>query len=369
MTKQIALLAFAVLSSQFVFAQPKPGRNDRTEPFTVDYSKGRTWQGQYAKDPNSMVRKQGSLEQVCHPSRSFDFEVPGLGAALSKFYFNDKNYDGMNVIVHVSIPLQKMFVLDRSAFASKGDGLVYAWRTSTGYHDKHWATPSQFGQKGIVQIDSKDRASALAKLKSIGQGAGAKYVVEGDNHFVIFDKKPEKRVEYKEYTTKLSRERAAKLGVEIIGEDNNNPNLLIVKKYSLRYHDYFHSEPGIFRVGNAFSSRHISGESDASLETEVPFMSWAVFFNMKRGAATHGAAYRGTLGSPGSHGCIRLLEENACRLFHLVGKTEVADLPAIDSKTGAINAQKLVSGHRAIYVISDALNAVETRFQASLAGR
>lgn len=369
MTKHLVLLVGAVLFQQLASAQPVPGKYARTEPFTVDYSKGRTWQGAYAKDPNSSVRKQGSLEQVCHPSRSFDFETAGFGAALSKFYFTDKNYDGTQVIVHVSIPLQKMFVLDRAAYAAKGDGLVYAWRTSTGYHDKHWATPAQFGQKGVVVIDSKDRATALKKLKSIGEGAGAKYNQVGERHFVTFDKNPEKRVEYKEQLTKLSRKRAAELGVEVIGEDANNENLLIVKKYSLTYHDYFHSEPGFFRVGNAFSSRHISGESDASLETEVPFMSWAVFFNMKRGAATHGAAYRGTLGSPGSHGCIRLLEENACRLFHLVGKTEVAQLPAIDSKTGLSNAQKLVSGHRALYVISAELNAVESRHLGSLAGR
>lgn len=369
MMKQAALLAVAALSSQLALAQARSGKYDRTEPFTVDYTKGRTWQGSYANDPNTLARKQRPIAEVCHASRSFDFEVEGLGAALSKLYFGDKNYDGTNVIVHVSIPLQKMFVLERAAFEAKGDGLVYAWRTSTGYHDKHWASPGQFGQKGIVQIDSKDRASALTKLKTLGRGEGAKYIDDGTQQYVVFDKKPGKRVEYKEYTTKLSRERAAKLGVEIVGEDSNNPNLLVVKKYSLRYSDYFHSEPGFFRVGNAFSSRHISGESDASLETEVPFMSWAIFFNMQRGAATHGAAYRGTLGSPGSHGCIRLLEENACRLFHLIGKTEYGQVPFVNSKTGTANPAKLVNGHRALYVISDSLNAVETRFQSDLAGR
>ena len=356
--KNILLAAafLTLVTQQQTQAQPDTtSKYARTNPFTVNYQGGRTHMTSYLSDPNTSTKLVSSIEQTCQPSKTYDFETRGFGPEISRFYFSNSQYNDYQVIVLVSIPLQKLFVLDRRVAANNnGNGLVYAWKTSTGYHDKHYGYNNRtqsvaYGQKGTVQIYHRNRESALGKLKSIAKNAGAHLNQTDGRYFITFDNNPTKKVEYTEGTTKITRQRAAEQGVEVLQEDSSNPNLVVVKRYVLNYDDYFHSEPGQYIVQNGFSSKHISGESDGALDSEEPYMPWAMFFNLKRGMATHGAAYRGTLGTTGSHGCIRLLEENACRLFHLVGQTE-----------------KTPKGHRAMYIVSAELGSVETRYMSVL---
>lgn len=363
------VMAIALVSSVFAAqANANSDKYKRTDPFTVDYSRGRTYQGAYSKDPGALWKLGRSLEQVCRPTKHFDFETGDFGPAFSKYYFSNPEFADFDVIVKISIPLQKMFVLDRGIYDGSGrvNGLIYAWRTSTGYHDKHYAYSRKeqkiiFGQKGYVQIEHRTREDALKKLRSIAENSGGQFTEAGGRVFVTFPNSPTKRVEYGVVTTKVNREKAVAQGLEILGNDPHSDRFVIVRRHVLNYHDYFHSEPGYYIVRNGFSSRHVSGESDTSLDTEVPYMPWAIFFNQKRGMATHAAAYRGTLGSTGSHGCVRLLEENACRLFHLVGQTPQASVSALNEKTG-VKTGGTVQGHRALFIVSDELDPVEKRY-------
>lgn len=356
-----------------------PNKYARTEPFSVDYSKGRTYRTSYDKDPatSRAPLAEPALSDACYNSQPYDFDTKGLGAELSRTYLEDPRFAEFEVVSLISIPLQKIFVLDRRAYQRTGDGLVYAWKTSTGYHDKHYAYDRKagrlvFGQKGSVQITHKDRASALAMIKEIGQKKGATYSENGGLPVVTFDpraeldeqgnpKFPERRVRYSETTSKMKREKAEKSGLEIVGEDPNDPNLMIVKKYSLNYEDYYHTQPGYYVIQNGFSSRHLSGEGDGSYDVEQPTMPWAVFFNLERGMATHGAAYRGTMGSPNSHGCVRLLEENACRLFHLVGHVSKGPVSAVNEKTGQPMTRK-IEAYRALTIVTERLGEVEKKY-------
>lgn len=362
-------IGFTVIEARANTGETKaPGRYDRTEPFTVDYKKGRTYQNSYSSDPGAAYKLGMSIEAKCQPTNAFDFDTTGFGPALSRHYFSDSRFDDFNVVVLISIPLQKLFVLDRREYISGGssNGLVYAWRTSTGYHDKHFSYSRKedrtiFGQKGGVQIYHQSRDSALKKLRALAGKSGAKFHDVGGRQFVTFAESPTKKVEYIQGTTKVRKDKAEAQGLEIIGTDAHSDRFVMIRRHMLNYTDYFHTEPGHFVVQNGFSSRHISGESDGAVDSEEPYMPWAIFFNRQRGMATHAAAYRGTLGSTGSHGCVRLLEENACRLFHLVGQTEQAKLAALNEKTGE-KTQKIVTGHRALYIVSDTLGPVEKRF-------
>lgn len=380
-TKLLQALCFLLPLSTFAGPNPPELRNKyaRTEPFSVNYSKGRTYRVPYLKDPaaSQAPLQEPALSDVCYNSKPYEFDTKGLGADLSRAYLEDKRFTDFEVISFISIPLQKIFVLDRATYQRTGDGLVYAWRTSTGYHDKHYAYDRKagkmvFGQKGSVQITHKDRASALAKIKELSQKKGATYSENGGLPVVIFDpraeldgqgnpKFPERRVRYSESTSKMKREKALKSGLEIVGEDQNNPELLIVKKYSLNYEDYYHTQPGYYVIQNGFSSRHLSGEGDGNYEVEQPTMPWAVFFNLERGMATHGAAYRGTMGSPNSHGCVRLLEENACRLFHLVGHVSKGPVSALNEKTGQPMSKK-IDAYRALTIVTGELGDVEKKY-------
>lgn len=368
---QANLAAFALVSAVFGAAQANTNTSDkykRTEPFTVDYSRGRTYQNAYNKDPGALSKLGRPVEQVCTPTKSFDYETGDFGPAFSKQYFSNSQFDDFDVIVKISIPLQKIFVLDRRAFERSGrnNGLVYAWRTSTGYHDKHYAYSKKaqgmiFGQKGYVEIQHKNREEALKKLRSIAKNSGGQLNETGGRFFVTYPNAPTKRVEYATGVTKIRKDKANEQGLEVLGNDPYSDRFVLVRRHVLQYHDYFHTEPGYYIVQNGFSSRHISGESDSALQTEEPYMPWAIFFNRKRGMATHAAAYRGTLGSTGSHGCVRLLEENACRLFHLVGQTSQAAVSALDEKSG-VKTANTVHGHRALFIVSDELDMVEKKY-------
>ena len=73
---------------------------------------------------------------------------------------------------------------------------------------------------------------------------------------------------------------------------------------------YDHETPrGSFRPKWS-SKMHYSRKYDNSP------MPYSVFFN--GGIATHGTAYTGRLGTPASHGCVRLRTANAKRFYHLV---------------------------------------------------
>lgn len=341
----------------------------RTEPFSVDYSKGRTYRNAYEKDPNTFrnLMTPKDIPNVCWNSKPFDFNTKGIGTELSKKYLKDARFQDFQVITLVSIPLQRIFVIDRAAFnkSSNQDGLVYAWKTSTGYHDKHYSYSRKeekmvFGQKGSVQITHKNGADALAFLKRHGQKKGAKYIESNGKPAVIFENSG-KRIDYSMSLSKLKKDKALASGLEIVGEDANLPGYLIVRKHSLNYQDYFHTEPGFYNVQNGFSSRHLSGESDGNFEIEAPTMAWALFFNIQRGMATHGAAYRGSMGSPNSHGCVRLLEENACRLFHLVGQTGRGEVSQIHEKTGVLTGKK-VDAYRSLFIVTDQMGDIEQKY-------
>src|SRR3989344_2965589 len=49
-------------------------------------------------------------------------------------------------------------------------------------------------------------------------------------------------------------------------------------------------------------------------------MPYSVFINYRRGYAIHGTTEPGRLGTPVSHGCVRLLIKDAAKLFALVRK-------------------------------------------------
>ena len=365
-TKTLAAALILILTA----SAGAESKYQRSQPFTVDYSTGRTHRTSYKNDPNTAAKLGMSIEAKCTPTKTHDFDTRGFGPALSRQYFTDPQFADFQVIVLVSIPLQKLFVLDRRAYDSGRDGLVYAWKTSTGYHDKHFAYSRReekvvFGQKSTVQIFHPTRESALKKLRSLAQSAGAKLNDGGGRPFVTYANSPTKKVEFSENNSKISRAKAEAQGVEIVGEDPNTPGFVTVRRYVLNYSDYFHTEPGYFVVQNGFSSKHISGESDGAVDSEEPLMPWAMFFNIKRGMATHAAAYRGTLGSPNSHGCVRLLEENACRLFHLVGQTERASVAALNEKSG-VRTGKSIDAYRAIYVVSETLSPAEQQYQGQL---
>lgn len=347
---------------------PPANRDGRTEPFTVNYGKGRTYRTAYEKDPNSsnQLMSDQDLNRVCFKSQKFDFDAGSLGQVLSQRYFKNTQLNDFDIVVYVSIPLQKMFVLDRSVYenSSRGDGLKYAWKTSTGYHDKHWSYSKKaggyvFGQKGSVQITHRNKEDALQHLKNIGKKKGAQYIASPTTPKVVFPGS-EKKVIYSERVSKMRKDRAIESGLPLLGEDPNLPGFFLVKKYSLNYEEYYHTQPGYYVVQNGFSSRHISGESDGSYEVEQPTMPWALFFNIERGAATHGAAYRGSMGSPNSHGCIRLLEENACRLFHLVGQKGKGNVSMVNEKTGAVSNKKM-DAYKTLFVVTDEVSDTELR--------
>jgi|GEM_PF-3160525 len=341
----------------------------RTEPFSVLYSKGRTYRTAYEKDPNTLGNSQPQKDfpNVCWKFKAFDFSTKGVGTELSKKYLLDPRFEDFQVITLVSIPLQRIFVIDRNTFnkSSSQDGLVYAWKTSTGYHDKHYSYSRKaekfvFGQKNSVQITHKNGPDALAFLKKLGQKKGAKYIETEGKPAVIFENSA-KRIDYSITTSKMKKEKAIESGLEIIGEDSNLPGYLVVRKHSLNYQDYFHTEPGFYNVQNGFSSRHLSGESDGNYEIEAPTMAWALFFNIQRGMATHGAAYRGSMGSPNSHGCVRLLEENARNLFHLVGRTGQGQVSQINEKSGVLTGKK-IDAYRSLFVVSDQMSDIEQKY-------
>ncbi len=359
---------------------PEPAnRYGRTEPFSVDYSLGRTYRKAYSQDPAASARPLDSaaLTRACWISKPFDFDTRGLGSELSRAYLEDPRFKSFEVVTIVSIPLQRIFVLDRGTYeqSRNGDGLVYAWKTSTGYHDFHYAYSRKegrviFGQKGSVAITHKNKADALRMLMDHSRKKGARLSADGTT--VSFDPSgdlddsgaprfPNKRVRYTETTSKMRADRARATGLEIVGEDPNLPGFLIIRKHSLNYEDWYHTQPGHYVIQNGFSSRHMSGESDGNYEIEQPTMPWAVFFNLNRGMATHGAAYRGTMGSPNSHGCVRLLEENACRLFHLIGHAGQGKVPALQEKTGQ-PLSKLIDGYKAMFVVTDKLGEIEARY-------
>lgn len=381
------LLTLSVLASFSSLASADEGRlppepqnkYGRTEPFSVNYSLGRTFRKAYAQDPHASAAplEEAALIRTCWVSKPFDFETRGLAQELSRAYLEDSRFKEFQVITLVSIPLQRLFVLDRAKYTASpdGNGLVYAWKTSTGYHDKHFAFSRQenkliFGQKGSVAITHKNKDDALRTLRGHSAKKGAR--LSGDGLEVTFDTSPEldeqglpkfpaKRVRYTETTSKMREDKARASGLEIVGEDSNLPGFLIVKKHSLNYEDWYHTQPGHYVIQNGFSSRHMSSESDGNYEIEQPTMPWAVFFNLNRGMATHGAAYRGTMGSPNSHGCVRLLEENACRLFHLVGHVPQGQVPALHEKTGQPLSNK-ISGYRATFIVTDKLGEIEKRY-------
>ena len=388
--KNPLLLAAALLSlSTAALAEegrlpPEPAnRYGRTEPFSVDYKLGRTFRKAYAQDPHALpaAPDAGTLARACFISKPFDFDVRGLGTTLSRKLLEDSRYSAFQVITLISIPQQKIFVLSRAAYLASrdGNGLVYAWHTSTGYHDKHFAMSRAegrviYGQKGSVMITHKDKADALRTLAEHAKKKGARLSADGLE--VTFDatadldeqgrpKFPNKRVRYTETTSKMREDRARASGLEIVGEDPNVPGFLVVRKHSLNYEDWYHTQPGHYVIQNGFSSRHMSSEGDGNYEIEQPTMPWAVFFNLGRGMATHGAAYRGNLGSPNSHGCVRLLEENACRLFHLVGHSGLGSVPAIHEKTGA-PLPKTIDGYRTLFIVSDQLSEAEKNIPGQL---
>lgn len=363
-----ALTFSAVLSTAIAQTIPRPNADGRTEPFTLDYSKGRTWQAAYEKDPNSRkeLLNEADLNRVCWKSKAFDFETGSLDRILSDRYLENPTYKEFDIIVHVSIPLQKMFVLDRQVYErTQGRrGLKYAWNTSTGYHDKHYSYRRKagkyvFGQKGTVQITHRDKADALSHLQRIARKPGAKLLTEGKTQKVIFEGSG-KSVFFTEQISKMKKERALRSGLPLLGEDPDLPGFYRVKRYSLNYTEYYHTQPGYYVVQNGFSSRNISGESDGSYDVEQPTMPWALFFNQQRGMAVHGAAYRGSMGSPNSHGCVRLLEENACRLFHLVGQRGRAEVPFVNEKTGAVSQRKRAA-YPALVVVTDQVSEAEKR--------
>ena len=350
---------------------PEPvNRYGRTEPFSVDYKLGRTYRKAYAQDPHASATplNEAALARTCFVSKPFDFDTRGLAQELSRAYLDDARYASFEVINLISIPLQKMFVLSRSAYLASrdGNGLVYAWKTSTGYHDQHYAMSRAegrlvYGQKGSVMITHKDKADALRALGEHAKKKGAR--LSGDGLEVSIDDPahPAKRVRYTETTSKMRADRARASGLEIVGEDPNVPGFLVVRKHSLNYEDWYHTQPGHYVIQNGFSSRHMSSEGDGNYEIEQPTMPWAVFFNLNRGMATHGAAYRGNIGSPNSHGCVRLLEENACRLFHLVGHSGRASVPAIHEQTGA-PLPKTIDAYRSLFIVTDQLGETEKKY-------
>lgn len=300
----------------------------RTEPFVVNYQRGRTWQRSYRKDPNFIAAADLNAAEIlrkCHRSEAFDFPVGDYDQEASKRYLQNETYRQFDVIVVVNIELQKLFVFDRSVYRQTGGkhGLRFAWKTSTGYHDKHWGWAYKLkriahGQKGRVDV----------KMPSI---------------------------EHARRTLAKSRDKD-KIKIRV----NSRGTVY------LRYTDYFKTEPGHYIIRSGFSSRHISGEYSDGTSTEVPTMPYALFFNLQRGMAIHGAAYRGTLGSTGSHGCVRLKEENACRLFHLVGHTEYVSkdsgkLRHITQKTGRVTDTP-TSGHRALVIVQDGLHDWEKKY-------
>jgi len=376
----LSLLACSIALAEEGRTPPEaPNRYSRTEPFSVDYSLGRTYRKAYAQDPHSSTQPLdgAALTRACWVSKPFDFETRGLAQELSRAYLEDSRFMEFQVITLVSIPLQRLFVLDRAKYnaSTDGNGLVYAWKTSTGYHDKHFAFSRQenkliFGQKGSVAITHKNKEDALRTLREHAAKKGAR--ISGDGLEVIFDVSPElnefgqpkfpaKRVRYTETTSKMREDKARASGLEIVGEDSNLPGFFIVKKHSLNYEDWYHTQPGFYVIQNGFSSRHLSSEGDGNYEIEQPTMPWAVFFNLNRGMATHGAAYRGTMGSPNSHGCVRLLEENACRLFHLVGQAPQGQVSALNEKTGQPLATR-ISGYRAMFIVTDKLGEIEKKY-------
>jgi hypothetical protein len=379
-----ALVALASFNTAYAEGEGRlpPESNNRygrTEAFSVDYKLGRTYRKAYEQDPHAAATPPDSstLARTCFISKPFDFDTRGLAVELSRSLLEDKRYSPFEVITVVSIPLQKMFVLSRSVYKSSrdGNGLIYAWKTSTGYHDKHFAMSRRegqlvHGQKGSVMITHKDKADALRTLGEHGKKKGARLSADGLE--VIFDgttdldetgrpKFPGKRVRYSETVSKMREDRARASGLEIAGEAPDLPGFLLVRKHSLNYEDWYHTQPGYYVIQNGFSSRHMSSESDGNYEIEHPTMPWAVFFNLNRGMATHGAAYRGTMGSPNSHGCVRLLEENACRLFHLVGHSGRGSVPAINEKTGE-PLSKNIEGYRSLFLVTDKLGEIEKKY-------
>jgi lipoprotein-anchoring transpeptidase ErfK/SrfK len=368
LNKKLLAFLLLILSANAYANQNATNKYARSSPFTVDYSKGRTKKTSYASDVNKTQVSETEIERICTASKNFDFNTQGFSESISSYYFSEPKFDDFEVITIVSVPLQKIFVLDRNKFKKNGrDGLVYAWRTSTGYHDFHYAIDRKsqqlvYGQKSAVQIYHQSRPAAVQKLKSLASGnKDAISMIDTENPQIRYSSSATKKVEYAVGTTKVNKQKALDLGLEILGEDNNNSNLALVRRHALSYTDYFHTETGYYIMQNGFSSRHISGESDSALDTEEPYMPWALFFNLKRGMATHGAMYRGTLGSTGSHGCVRLLEENACRLFHKVGQTEKTELNSINEKTGTRGNSK-ISAHRALFIVSGELNRVEQHY-------
>lgn len=369
------LVALLVLSSPALSDEgrrpPEPvSRHGRTEPFSVDYSLGRTFRKAYAQDPHASAEPldDAALARTCFVSKPFDFDTRGLAQELSRAYLEDPRFQAFEVVNVISIPLQKMFVLSRKAYLASrdGNGLVYAWKTSTGYHDQHFAMSRAegklvFGQKGSVMITHKDKASALRSLSEHAKKKGARASADGLVVTIEDPAHPAKRVRYSETTSKMRADRARASGLEIVGEDSNVPGFLVVRKHSLHYEDWYHTQPGHYVIQNGFSSRHLSSESDGNYEIEQPTMPWAVFFNLSRGMATHGAAYRGNIGSPNSHGCVRLLEENACRLFHLVGHSGQGAVPALDERTGAV-LTKSIQGYRSVFIVTDQLGEAEKRY-------
>lgn len=389
MQNLLPLALAAVILSPSSFAEesrvpPQPANKySRSEPFSVDYGLGRTYRKAYSQDPGASAAplQEPTLTRACWVSKPFDFDARAIGAELSRAYLEDARFAEFQVITIVSIPLQKMFVLSRPAYQASrdGNGLVYAWHTSTGYHDHHYALSRQegklvYGQKGSVMITHKDKADALRSLAEHAKKKGARLSADGLE--VTFEpgtdldengrpKFPLKRVRFTETTSKMREDKARASGLEIVGEDSNLPGFLVVKKYSLNYEDWYHTQPGHYVIQNGFSSRHMSSEGDGNYEIEQPTMPWAVFFNLNRGMATHGAAYRGTMGSPNSHGCVRLLEENACRLFHLVGHSGQGQLPALNESSGQPLTKKL-EAYRSVFIVTGTLGAIEARYLGKL---
>ena len=375
--------ALILFTQAFAFASSSRSERyqkkfSRSLPATVDYNKGRTWRKAYHKDINTLYRKsESTIRQRCtHPDkalRNFDYSLSSsFRQNLSQKYFSDPNLKEFNVMAIVNIPLQKIFVLDRKQYKQSGqqDGLKYAWRTSTGYHDKHFAYSRRhkkvvYGQKGAVSVYYSSKEKALKKLKRLARKKGAKLEDNGSIISVTF-KDSGKKVVYRSRVSKVSIKTAKKQKLDLSGLRPNEYGFYRIRRHILSYYDYFHTQPGhyIVRYG-AFSSRHLSGESDGGVNTEEPYMSWGLFFNLKRGMASHGAAYRNTLGSTGSHGCVRLLEENACRLFHLAGNTKSLKMPAIDQDSGQL-VPGTTYGHRAIYIVQDKLDSVQKRFKYEL---
>ena len=111
-----------------------------------------------------------------------------------------------------------------------------------------------------------------------------------------------------------------------------------------RYHvNKFRTSKGYHVIyPQAFSSRHRSREAQNAV------MPWAIFFHLGRGQATHGTPFRHSLNRPASHGCLRMKEEHACKVFHAVGSTEIADVSIIN-RGGRVTGKR--QAHRAIFII------------------